>query len=89
MDDLDRNTGSTDLNINKLDALSNQKMLSSITTFTLDNLLTECESVYEYYDSFILNTGNEEIMEKALVLASQALTQISLLQTLKGNVANK
>ena len=88
-DDLDRSTRSTDLNINKLDALSNQKILSSITTFTLDNLLTECESVYEYYDSFILNTGNEDIMEKALVLASQALTQISLLQTLKGNVANK
>jgi len=89
LDDLDRSTGGTDININKLDALSNQKMLSSITTFTLDNLLTECESAYEYYDSFILNTGNEDIMEKALVLASQALTQISLLQTLKDNIANK
>jgi rubrerythrin len=89
LDDLDRSTGGTDLNINKLDDLSNQKMLSSITTFTLDNLLAECESAYEYYDSFILNTGNEDIMEKALVLASQALTQINLLQTLKNNIANK
>ena len=59
-----------------------------IEKFTLDNLLKECESVYEYYDSFILNTGNENIMEKALFLASQTLTHIILLQATKNNIAN-
>lgn len=89
MDDLGRSAKNTDWNINNLDTSSNQEMLSNITTFTLDNLLTECESAYEYYDSFILNTGNEDIMEKAIFLASQTLRQIILLQAIKNNIVNK
>ena len=88
MDDLGRSVKNTDWNINNLDTSSNQGMLSNITILTLDNLLKECESVYEYYDSFILKTGNEDIMEKALFLASQTLTYIILLQATKNNIAN-
>lgn len=89
VDDLGGRTSSADLYTNELDQLSNNKMLSSINTFTLNNLQTECESAYEYYDSFILKTGNEDIMEKALFFASEALTQMILLQTIKNNIANK
>lgn len=89
VDDLGRSTKSAEWNIHKLDTSNNQDMLSNITTFILNNLLTECESAYEYYDSFILNTENEDIMEKALFLASQSLTQISLLQTIKNNITDK
>ena len=88
-DDISKSTKSTDSDINKLDNLSNQISPSDTTIFTLDNLLAECESAYEYYDSFILNTGNEDIMEKALSLSSQALTQINLLQNIKNNSADK
>jgi rubrerythrin len=88
-DDISRSTRSTDSDINKLDKLSNQVSLSDTTTFTLNNLLAECESAYEYYDSFILKTGNEEIMNEALFLASQSLTQINLLQGIKNNIADK
>jgi len=88
-DDISKSTKSTDSDINKLDNLSNQISPSDTTIFTLDNLLAECESAYEYYDSFILNTGNEDIMEKALSLSSQALTQINLLQDIKNNSADK
>jgi len=78
----DRSSNAGD-DINKLDDLSSKKNISEITNFTLDNLLNECESVYEYYDSFILNAVNEEIMQKALFLASQTLTQLVLLQEIK------
>jgi rubrerythrin len=85
-DDISRSTRSTDSDINKLDRLSNQISSSDTTTFTLDNLLAECESAYEYYDSFILKTGNEEIMNEALFLASQTLIQLLLLKELKNNI---
>lgn len=88
-DELTSSTRSADWNTNKSNTLDNQDMLSDINEFTLDNLLTEYESAYEYYDSFILNTGNEDIMEKALSLSSQALTQINLLQGIKNNIADK
>ncbi len=87
-DDISRSTRSTDSDIKKLDKLSNQISSSDSTTFTLDNLLAECESAYEYYDSFILKTGNEEIMNEALFLASQTLTHIILIQATKNNIAN-
>ena len=89
VDDLGRSTRSTEWNIHKPGTSNNQDILSNITTFTLNNLLTECESAYEYYDSFILNTENEDIMEKALFLASQSLTQINLLHDIKNNIADK
>ncbi len=85
-DDISRSTRSTDSDINKLDNLSNQTSLSDSTVFTLNNLLAECESAYEYYDSFILKTGNEEIMNEALFLASQTLIQLLLLKELKNNI---
>lgn len=77
----------TDLKTDNIEQLS-ESMLSDITIFTLDNLMTECESVYEYYDSFVLKTENEAIMNKALFLASEMLTQLILLQDLKKNVFN-
>lgn len=89
VDALGRSTKSTEWNIHKLGTSSNQDMLSNISTFTLNNLLIECESAYEYYDSFILDTKNEDIMEKALFLASQSLTQINLLQDIKNNIIDK
>ncbi|MBL1141208.1 MAG: ferritin family protein [Proteobacteria bacterium] len=67
---------------NKLDDVSDN-VLSGIKTFSIDNMMAECESIYEYYDSFILKTENEEIMKKALFLATQNLTQITLLQASK------
>jgi len=85
VDDIGKNSNSADLDFSKLDQLSNQKILSYTNAFTLDNLLTECESAYEYYDNFILKTGNEEIMKKALFLASQILTQLILLQEMKNS----
>jgi len=87
-DDISRSTRSTDSDINKLDRLSNQISSSDTTTFTLDNLLAECESAYEYYDSFILKTGNEEIMNEALFLASQTLIQLVLLKEIKNNITD-
>jgi rubrerythrin len=85
-DDISRSTRSTDSDINKLDKLSNQISLSDTTVFTLNNLLAECESAYEYYDSFILKTGDEEIMNEALFLASQTLIQLVLLKEIKNNI---
>lgn len=89
MDDISGSTKSTDSDINKLDNLSNQISLSDTTAFTLDNLLAECESAYEYYDSFVLKTVNEEIMNKALSLASKTLTQLILLQEIKNHIIDK
>lgn len=77
-----------DEDYNEFDIVSNN-LLSDITTFTLDKLLTECESIYEYYDSFVLKTDNEAIMNKALFLASETLTQLSLLQDIKNNITDK
>ncbi len=82
VDDIDKSPNSID--ITELEQ-SSKNILSYITTFTLDNLLAECESVYEYYDSFILNAADEEIMNKALFLASQTLTQLILLEELKSS----
>ncbi len=87
-DDISGSTRSTDSDINKLDNLSNQTSLSDAITFTLDNLLAECDSAYEYYDSFILKTGNEEIMNKALFLASQILIQLVLLKEIKNSITD-
>jgi hypothetical protein len=78
----------TDSGINNVQ-LSKNNILSDITTFTLDGLFTECESAYEYYDSFILKTDNEEIMNKALFLASETLTQLNLLQEIKNKIADR
>lgn len=89
VDDIGRNTNSANLDINKLDQLSNKNILPHITTFTLDNLLNECESTYEYYDNFVLKTGNEEIMNEALSLAAQTLTQLILLHEIKNNMTNE
>ncbi|RKZ47147.1 MAG: hypothetical protein DRQ48_04665 [Gammaproteobacteria bacterium] len=85
VDDISR---STDANIHRLDNLSNQISLSDSTTFTLDNLLAECESTYEYYDSIILKTGNKEIMNKAVFFASHTLTQLLLLQEIKNSITD-
>jgi rubrerythrin len=87
-DNISRSTRNTDSDINKLDKLSNQISLSDSTVFTLNNLLAECESAYEYYDSFILKTGNEEIMNEALFLASQTLIQLVLLKEIKNNITD-
>jgi len=87
-DDISRSTRSTDSDIKKFDKLSNQISSSDSTTFTLDNLLAECESAYEYYDNFILKTGNEEIMNEALFLASQTLIQLLLLKEIKNNITD-
>lgn len=89
VDDIGRNTNSANLDINKLDQLSNNNILPHIATFTLDNLLNEYESTYEYYDSFVLKTGNEEIMNEALSLAAQTLTQLILLHEIKNNMTNE
>ena len=85
VDDINGNSNS--IGINELEQ-SSKNMLSCITTFTLGDLLAECESVYEYYDSFILNAADEEIMNKALFLASQTLTQLILLEELKNSFAD-
>jgi rubrerythrin len=87
-DDINKSTRSSDSDINKLDNLSNQISLSGSTAFTLDNLLAECDSAYEYYDGFILKTGNEEIMNKALFLASQTLMQLILIQEVSDPASN-
>jgi rubrerythrin len=78
----DINRSSNGIDVKELEQ-SSKNMLSYITTFTLGDLLAECESVYEYYDSFILNAADEEIMNKALFLASQTLTQLILLEEFK------
>jgi len=88
-DDISGSTRGTDSDINNLDNLSNQTSLSDTTIFTLDNLLAECDSAYEYYDSFILKTGNEEIMNEALFLASQTLIQIVFIQEIKNNIIDE
>lgn len=82
-------SSTNNMNINELDAIRSKKMLSNIDKFTLADFLNECEFVYEYYDSVVSETGNEDIMEKALFLASQTLTQIILLQDIKNNLADK
>ena len=87
-DEISEGTRSSDSDINKLDNLSNQISSTDVTAFTLDNLLAECESTYEYYDSVILKTVNEEIMNKALFLASQTLTQLLLLQEIKNSITD-
>jgi rubrerythrin len=73
--------------INDIDQLSINNMLPDTSLIGIDTLLSECESIYEYYDSFILKTGNEEIMNKALFLASETLTHLILLQEIKNNLA--
>ena len=83
LDDLGKDAGI------KNDQLSKNNILPDVTRFTLDGLLMECESAYEYYDSFVLETDNEEIMNKALFLASETLTQLTLLQEIKNNLADK
>jgi rubrerythrin len=88
-DDISESARNTDSDINKLSNLSNQISLSDTSAFTLDNLLAECDSVYEYYDSFILKTGSEEIMNKALFLASQTLIQIVFLQEINNHINGK
>ena len=87
-DDISESSRNTDSDINKLSNLSNQTSLSDTSAFTLDNLLAECEFAYEYYDNFILKTGNEEIMNKALFLASQTLLQIAFLQEIKNSITD-
>jgi rubrerythrin len=62
-------------------------MLPDTSIIDLDILMSECESVYEYFDSFILKTENEEIMNKALFLVSQTLTHLTLLQEIKSKLA--
>lgn len=68
-----------DEDFNELDIVSNN-LLSGTIKYTLDNLINECESIYEYYDSFILKAENEEIMNKALFLSSETLTLLTYLQ---------
>ncbi len=76
---------STVLNI--VDQFSKSNVLSDDATITLESVLTECESVYEYFDSFILKTDNQDIMNKALFLTSEMLTRLNLLQDIKNKLA--
>ena len=86
-DDIIRSTHN--MSINEFDNIRSKKTLSNIDKFTLADLLIECEFVYEYYDSVVSDTVNEDVMEKALFLASQTLSQIILLQDIKNNLADK
>ncbi len=71
--------------VKTIDQLSNNNTLTDAPIIGLDTLISEYESIYEYYDSFILMTKNEEIMNKALFLASETLTHLILLQAIKNN----
>jgi rubrerythrin len=88
-DDIIRSTNNVNLNINEFDTIRSKKTLPNIDKFTLTDLFIECEFVYEYYDSVVSETGNEDIMEKALFLASQTLSQLILLQNIKNNIGDK